>query len=127
MADSSANRSVIDTTPATPKPPAGLLEAALRDIPNVMANINQKGNRPIELVASHLAKRLQEEDSGGHLLAAAQWAVHEAVLLGWLESKILSWGGVLSPFPRVRTFSCRPRKSAQKEGRRSNAAEAGRA
>ncbi len=76
----------IDTTPATPKPPIQFVEAAARDIPSIMANVPPRHDGAIELVASHLAKRLQD---AWHTLAAAQWAVHESVRAGRLQPGLI--------------------------------------
>lgn len=90
------NPSGIDTTPATPKPPTQFVEAAARDIPSIMANVAPRHDGAIELVASHLTKRLQE---AGHTLAAAQWAVHQSVLAGRLQPGLIEFD--LPSFGRV--------------------------
>lgn len=76
----------IDTTPATPKPPIQFVEAAARDIPSIMANVPPRHDGAIELVASHLTKRLQD---ARHTLAAAEWAVHESVRAGRLQPGLI--------------------------------------
>lgn len=73
----------IDVTPTTPKPPPNLIESAARAIPNILANLKPCSDGQIGLVASHLAKQLQD---CGHTLAAAQWAIHEAIQAGRLEA-----------------------------------------
>lgn len=75
----------IDTTPTLPKPPSGLIESAARAIPNILANVQPK-HGAIELVASHLAKRLQDDK---HTLAAAEWAIHQAVQAGRLRAGLI--------------------------------------
>jgi len=76
----------VDTTPMLPKPPPALIESAARAIPGIMANIQPKHDGAIELVASDLAKRLQDSE---HTLAAAQWAIHEAVGAGRLLTSLI--------------------------------------
>ena len=76
-------QSEIDTTPASPKPPSGLIEPAARAIPLVMSDIHPNHDGVIELIASHLVKRLQD---AGHTLAASQWALHEAVRAGRMRA-----------------------------------------
>jgi hypothetical protein len=71
----------IDTTPTCPKPPLALIELAERRIPGILANVQPNRDRAIELIASHLAKRLQY---ARHTLAAAQWAIHHAIKAGRL-------------------------------------------
>jgi hypothetical protein len=73
----------IDTTPTTPKPPPPLIEAAARAIPSVLASVPPLHDGAIELVASHLCRQLQDAN---HSLAAAQWAVHEAIQAGRLKA-----------------------------------------
>ena len=71
------------------KPPANYVELAERAIPNIFANVDpsQGGSiELIELVASHLTKRLQD---GGHTLAAAQWAIRESVRAGRLRPGLI--------------------------------------
>ena len=72
----------IDTTPTLPKPPPALIASAARGIPGILANVQPKHDGAIELVASHLAKRLQDAK---HTLAAAQWAIHEGIQTGRLR------------------------------------------
>jgi hypothetical protein len=66
----------IDTTPTLPRPPQSLIEAAAREIPGILANVQPKQDGTIELIASHLVTKLHDAK---HTLAAAQWAIHEAV------------------------------------------------
>lgn len=73
----------IDTTPTLPKPPTTLIDAAARAIPGVFANAVPKRAGACELVAAHLANRLQAAKNS---LAAAQWAIHEAVQAGRLRA-----------------------------------------
>jgi hypothetical protein len=73
----------IDTTPTLPQPPRGLVESAAQKIPEILANVPPKQDGVIELIASHLAKRLQDAK---HSLAAAHWAIHEAVQAGRLRA-----------------------------------------
>jgi hypothetical protein len=92
----------IDTTPALSQPPDHLIESAARAIPEILANVPPGHDRTIELVASQLAKRLQ---NAKHTLAAAQWAIHEAIRAGRLRAGLVavelpsvgvpgsSWGG----------------------------------
>ena len=51
------NQGGIDTTPTLPKPPAGLVEAATRDIPSIMADVKPQHDGATELIASQLATR----------------------------------------------------------------------
>jgi hypothetical protein len=76
----------IDTTPTLPQPPRGLVESAAQKIPEILANGQPKRDGVIELIASHLAKRLQDAK---HTLAAAQWAIHEAVQAGRMRACIV--------------------------------------
>jgi hypothetical protein len=76
----------IDTTPTLPKPPSALIESAARGIPSILANVQPKHDGAIELVASQLAKRLQDAK---HTLAAAQWAIHEAIQSGRLRTGLI--------------------------------------
>jgi hypothetical protein len=76
----------INTTPTLPKPPVGLVDAAEREIPRILANVAPSHGSAIEVVASHLAKRLQD---AGHTLAAAHWAVHRAVLANRLRPGLI--------------------------------------
>ena len=76
----------IDTTPTMPKPPQALIESAARGIPDILANVQPKYDKAIELVASNLAKRLQDAK---HTRAAAQWAIHEAVQAGQLQTALV--------------------------------------
>jgi hypothetical protein len=76
----------INTTPAHPKPPIQLVEAAMRDVPSILADVPPRHDGAIELVASHLAKCLQH---AGHTLSAAQWAVHESVRAGRLQPGLI--------------------------------------
>jgi hypothetical protein len=77
----------IDTTPAVPRPPATLVEAAARAIPGILANIQPDHDGAVGLEsAAHLASRVQK---AGHTLAAAQWAIHEAVRAGRLRAGLV--------------------------------------
>jgi hypothetical protein len=76
----------IDTTPTLPEPPPGLIEAAALGIPGILLNLQPGHDGAIELRASDLAKRLQD---AGHTLAAAHWAIHEAVRVGWLQPGLI--------------------------------------
>jgi hypothetical protein len=78
-----SKESGINTTPTLPKPPPALVELAARAIPNLFANAQPRPDGAIELIASHLAKRLQDAK---HSLAAAQWAIHEAIQAGRLRA-----------------------------------------
>ncbi len=78
----------IDTTPATPQPPIQFVEAASGSIPGIMANVPPRHDGTIELVASHLAKALQD---AGHTLAAVQWAVHQLVRAGRLRPGVIEF------------------------------------
>lgn len=82
MADARPDGARIDTTPAAPKPPRPLIDAAGGDISKTVADTPQR-NGSAELVASALAKKLQ---AAGHVLAAAQWAIHEAIVAGKLKA-----------------------------------------
>jgi hypothetical protein len=73
----------IDTTPAPPRPPERLIESAARGIPAILANVEPKDDGTIELIASYLAKQLQD---AGHTLAAAQWGIHETNRAGRLRA-----------------------------------------
>ncbi|MDB5340354.1 MAG: hypothetical protein JWN70_5973 [Planctomycetaceae bacterium] len=73
----------IDTTPASPRPPKHLIDAAERDIPGILGNLPPRGDGVIDMIASHLAKHLLDAK---HILAAAHWAVHESVLAGRLQA-----------------------------------------
>jgi hypothetical protein len=73
----------IDTTPTLPRPSHSLIEAAARAVPYMLANLQPEHDGPIELVASDLAKRLQDAK---HTLAAAHWAIHGAIRMGWLRT-----------------------------------------
>jgi hypothetical protein len=75
------NQSDIDTTPAYPEPPNSAIDLAARDIPDIMSNVKLGHKQAIEMVASHLAKQLQDV---GHPLAAAHWAIHRSILAGRL-------------------------------------------
>lgn len=72
----------IDSTPALPRPPDRFVDAARRDIPLILANVVPAHDGTIELIASHLTKRLQDAQ---HTLAAAHWAVHDSILAGLLQ------------------------------------------
>jgi hypothetical protein len=94
----------INTTPAMPLPPAGLVEAAARDLPGILANVQRRHDGAIALIAAHLAQRLRD---AGHTLAAAQWAIHEAVQAGRLRPERIEMelpgfmglhGGFYQPF-----------------------------
>ncbi len=76
----------IDTTPTLPRPPARLIELAVREIPGALANVQPRHDGAVELIASHLARRLQEAQ---HTLAAAQWAIHEAIQAGRLRAGLV--------------------------------------
>jgi hypothetical protein len=76
----------IDTTPTLPKPPSALIETAARDIPGILANVQPQQDGAIESVASELAKQLQDAK---HTLAAAQWAIHEAIQAGRLRPSLI--------------------------------------
>jgi hypothetical protein len=80
------SQSDIDTTPTLPEPPAGFVEAAGRDIPSALADVEARHDGAIEMIASHLAKRLQ---NAGHTLAASYWAVHKAVRAGRLTPGLI--------------------------------------
>ena len=84
MADLPALSGLLDTTPKHPKPPANSLESAERAIPNILANVEPQHDGTVELVASDLVRQLQD---AGHTLAAAHWAVHNAVGGGRLQAK----------------------------------------
>jgi hypothetical protein len=81
-----SKESGIDTTPTLPKPPQALIESALRAIPGILANVQPTPGGAIELVASHLAERLRDAK---HTLAAAQWAIHEAIWVGRLQPGLI--------------------------------------
>jgi hypothetical protein len=72
----------IDSTPTLPKPPAALIQAAEFAICSILANVEPDDDRTIELIASHLVQRLKDAK---HTLAAAQWAIHEAIQTGRLR------------------------------------------
>jgi len=76
----------IDTTPTLAKPPPGLIAAAGRAIPDIMGPIQPDHNDAVELVAADLAARLKDN---GHNLAAAHWAIHEAVQAGRLRAEVI--------------------------------------
>ena len=73
----------IDTTPTVPKPPAPLIEAAERHIPHVLSNLQPNHEGSIEMLAAALATQLQKSN---HTLAAAHWAIHDAVRAGRLST-----------------------------------------
>lgn len=77
------NASGIDTTPIVPKPPEPLIEAAERHIPHVFSNLQPNHEGSIEMPAATLGVQLQK---ASHTLAAAQWAIHEAVRAGRLST-----------------------------------------
>lgn len=85
--DRSGNGAGIDSTPTAPRPPNELVELAVIDIPTILADV-QPIDGVIELVASHLAKKMR---GAGHNLATAQWAIHEAVQAGRLRTELVSW------------------------------------
>lgn len=76
--------SSINTTPRHVCPPRYLLDAALRTIPSVLANIAPDEDGLLRLVASSLVYRLTTQ---GHNEGAAYWAVHEAILAGRLRTE----------------------------------------
>jgi hypothetical protein len=88
----------IDTTPTPPRPPRTLIEAAARELPGILANVHPKHDGAIELIASHLAKRLQDAK---HTLAAAQWSIHEAIQAGRLRAGLVKVGmpSIVAPGP----------------------------
>jgi hypothetical protein len=71
----------IDTTPTALKPPADLVAKARRDIPTIFANVPPRQDGTLELAAWQLVKQLQDR---GNTLAAAHWALHDAVRAGHL-------------------------------------------
>src|SRR5262249_19148571 len=77
--------------PALPEPPPDLVESAARAIPTILANVQPRHDGAIALVASNLVKRLQD---ARHTLAAAQWAIHDAIQAGRLLAGL---GAVGSP------------------------------
>jgi hypothetical protein len=81
-----AKGSGIDTTPALPRPAQRFVESAARGIPSILANVEPKHDGTIELIASDLAKQLQD---AGHTLAAAQWAIHETNQGGRLRTDVI--------------------------------------
>src|SRR5262249_21325247 len=91
----------IDTTPALPEPPPDLVESAARALPTILANVQPRHDGAIALVASNLVKRLQD---ARHTLAAAQWAIHEAIQAGRLLAGLVAverpGGVVLGPLGR---------------------------
>ncbi len=93
-----------DTTPLVPEPPSVYVDAALRHIPELMANVAATPNGVVELLAATLAQQLQEM---GHRLAAAEWAIFRAIRAGELRAVLLVWGGLISAGPdgRVRRNS----------------------
>jgi hypothetical protein len=89
------NSDGIDTTPTMPKPPADLIQAAARKIPVILANVPQQDDGTIGMdTAAHLVALLVKKDK--HTLAAAQWAIHESVLAGRLQT-----GLVIVEYPSV--------------------------
>lgn len=71
-------------TPTIPKPPAKLIEAAERSIPVILADVPSDSMGQTTLPsAAHFVARMQK---AGHTLAAAQWAIHESVIAGRLET-----------------------------------------
>lgn len=85
----------IDTTPVLQKPPQELVDAAQRSIPVILADVSPESYQTVVPTAAHLAERMRKT---GHSLAAAQWAIHESVLAGRLET-----GRVVIELPSVKT------------------------
>lgn len=74
----------IDTTPNYPEPPAYLIEAAMRAVPDGLSGItpnNCDGRR--EVLAAGLVNWLYRR---GHLIAAGAWAIHRLVTEGKLTA-----------------------------------------
>ncbi|MSU78423.1 MAG: hypothetical protein EXS16_10050 [Gemmataceae bacterium] len=76
----------IDTTPTLPEPSADSIDLASREIPCILANVKPRRDNSIEMIASRLAKRLQD---AGHILAAAYWAIHQSVKAGRLRAALI--------------------------------------
>ncbi len=83
----------IDTTPKTTKPLPSDIDAAERTIPKIMEDIKPRDDGLVQMPASHLAKRIQDN---GHTLAAAEWAIHQAGAEGRLILSVRFWGGVIN-------------------------------
>jgi hypothetical protein len=60
-----------------------MVKSAAREIPAILANAKPQHDGTVEMIASHLAERLQDAK---HTLAAAHWAIHELVREGRLEA-----------------------------------------
>ena len=78
----------INPTPSLPKPPQGLIEAAAKAIPEILANVTIVSNLPPELKASTLVQHLR---AAGHLLATAQWAICSSINEGRLRTAPLTF------------------------------------
>jgi len=76
----------IDTTPMFPKPPQAEIDAAEREIPKILSALPRNLDGTVELVASTLAKRVE---NAKHLYAAAQWAIHSSVRAGRLLAGVV--------------------------------------
>lgn len=87
MAEPTASRPHIDSTPVSPMPPPQLVEAAARAIPQIFANEPVGHDGTTQLVASVLVHRLR---AATHTLAAAEWAVHNAVVAGRLRTGLVA-------------------------------------
>ena len=89
----SASSYALDTTPRFPKPDGARIRAAKCGIPAVFENVRPNG---IGEQASRAASIANELNQQGHTLAAAHWAIHEAVVEGYLIARFRSWGGVIN-------------------------------
>jgi len=77
-----AQSNEIDTNPSFPKPPQKLIDAAARQVPEVLGDIRPQHDGTVAIAAARLAKHLQD---CGHTLAAANWAVHQLVQEGMFK------------------------------------------
>jgi len=93
QSDCAGNGANIDTSPIVPRPPRELVESAAFAIPGILADVQPNHDGAIELVASNLVNKLR---GAGHNLAAAQWAVHEAVQAGRLKPGRIEMHGPIS-------------------------------
>ncbi len=85
--------SPIETRPDSPRPPDGLVEAAMRDLPGTMADMdNTREFYAPTPTAGHkivLYRRLIQrlEEKHGHGKTASEWAIHRLLELGRLTAQ----------------------------------------
>lgn len=95
-----------DTTPACVRPDAALVDAAKREVPGILNNLESETNYGARPPAPHklveVARLMRNLADAGHPKDATQWAIHELIQGGLLEAE-----GAWKPVFRSGGFSSR--------------------